>query len=155
MLTGKSVICLPTGLHSPDRLDPRVLLPDWTVGEIDALLHTGLFDDVVYTSVRFRHREIRELLSAEWANVLLGQPGGRARVEDLFFRDSYGEEIIVPRTRPILTWLILLDDGVRDRALALAPEIASEGGDPSRLPLEVRRAMLRDLVEGIAKEREE
>lgn len=155
MLTGKAVICLPDGIHSPDRIDPRVLLPGWSEGEIDALLRTGLFDDVVYTSVRFRHREIRELLSAEWANDLLGKPHGRARVEHLFFRNSYGEEIIVPRTRPTLTWLILLDDAVRNKALALAPEIASEGGDPSRLPLQVRRAMLRDIVNGIAKEREE
>lgn len=99
MLTGKSVICLPDGVHSPDRLDPRVLLPDWSASEIDALLRTGLFDDIVYTSVRFRHREIRELLSAEWANGLLRQPDGRGRVEHLFFRDSYGEKIIVPRTR--------------------------------------------------------
>ncbi|WP_157043721.1 hypothetical protein [Nitrobacter hamburgensis] len=155
MLTGKSVICLPDGVHSPDRLDPRVLLPDWSASEIDVLLRTGLFDDIVYTSVRFRHREIRELLSAEWANDLLRQPDGRGRVEQLFFRNSYDEEIIVPRTRPTLTWLILLDDAVRDKALALAPEIASEGGDPSRLPLDVRRTMLRNIVEGIAKEREE
>lgn len=155
MLTGKAVICLSDGVHSPDRIDPRVLLPDWNDAEIDALLRTGLFDDVVYTSVRFRHREIRELLSAEWANNLLGKPGGRMRVEHLFFRESYGEEIIVPRTRPTLTWLILLDDAMRDKALTLAPEIASEGGDPSRLPLEVRRSMLRDIVERIAKEREE
>ena len=60
----------------------------------------------------------------------------------------------MPRMRPTLTWLILLDDAVRDKALALAPEIASEGGDPSRLPLEARRAMLRDIVENLAKERE-
>jgi hypothetical protein len=155
MLTGKAIICMPNGTHSPDRLDPRVLLPGWSELEIDALLRTGLFDDIVYTSVRFRHREIRELLSAEWANELLRQPKGRARVESLFFRNSYGDEIIVPRTRPILTWLILLDDAVRDKALALAPEIASEGGDPSQLPLEVRRTMLHDIVERIAKEREE
>ena len=150
MMTGKAVICLPEGVHSPDRINPRVLLADWNDGEIDALLRTGLFDDVVYTSVRFRHREIRELLSAEWANDLLNTPGDRPRVEDLFFRKSYGEEVIVPRTRPTLTWLILLDDAVRDKALALAPEIASEGGDPSRLPLRVRQTMLRDITERIA-----
>lgn len=155
MLTGKAVICLPDGVHSPDRVDPRVLLPDWSNAEIGALLRTGLFDDIVYTSVRFRHREIRELLSAEWAKDLLDRTDGRKQVEHLFFRDSYGEEIIVPRTRPALAWLILLDDKVRDKALALAPEIASEGGDPSRLPLNVRQAMLRDIVEKIAKEREE
>ena len=150
MLTGKTVVCLPDGIHNADRIDPRVLLPNWSDGEIGTLLRTGLFDDIVYTSVRFRHREIRELLSAEWANDLLNKPGMRPQVEHLFFRDSYGEEVVVPRTRPTLTWLILLDDAVREKALALAPEIASEGGDPSRLPLEVRQTMLRDIVDRIA-----
>ena len=96
MMTGKAVICLPQGVHSADRIDPRVLLANWTDDEIAALLRTGLFDDVVYTSVRFRHREIRELLSAEWASDLLNKPGDRRRVEHLFFRKSYGEEVIVP-----------------------------------------------------------
>jgi hypothetical protein len=150
MLTGKAVMCLPDGFHSEDRIDPHKLLPVWSNSEINALLRTGLFDDIVYTSVRFRHREIRELLSAEWASDLLKKPGARQCVEHLFFRESYGEEVIVPRTRPTLTWLILLDDAVRDKALALAPEIASEGGDPSRLPLNVRQTMLRDIVERIA-----
>lgn len=150
MMTGKAIINLPDGIHTADRIDPHTLLTGWSNAEIDALLHTGLFDDVVYTSVRFRHREIRELLSAEWANHLLNQPGARAQVEDLFFRESYGEQIIVPRTRPTLAWLILLDEAVRDRALALAPEIASEGGDPSRLPLAIRQGVLRDIVDRIA-----
>ena len=132
-----------------------MLLPGWSAEEIDTVLRTGLFDDIVYSSVRFRHREIREMLSAEWLNMLLGNPGARAQVEDLFFRESYGEQIIVPRTRPTLTWLILLDDEVRGKALALAPEIATEGGDPSQLPFEVRRAMLHGIVERIAKEGEE
>ena len=154
MLTGKAIVCLPNGVHSPDRIDPRELLPDWTGPELDALLRTGIFDDVVYTSVRFRHREIRELLSAEWAHHLLVQSGGRAPIENLFFRESYGEQVIVPRMRPTLVWLILLDEDVRDRALALAPEIASEGGDPSRLPIDVRRTMLADIVERIATGRE-
>lgn len=153
-MTGKTVIGLPAGVHTADRIDPRTLLTGWADAEIDSLLRTGLFDDVVYTSVRFRHREIRELLSAEWANDLLKQSGARARVEDLFFRDSYGEQVIVPRTRPILPWLILFDEAVRDKALTLAPEIASEGGDPSRLPLTVRQAMLHDIVNRIAIGRE-
>jgi hypothetical protein len=153
-MTGKTVIGLPVGVHTADRIDPRALLTGWADAEINTLLRTGLFDDMVYTSVRFRHREIRELLSAEWANDLLNQPGARARVEDLFFRESYGQQVIVPRTRPILAWLILFDEAVRDKALALAPEIASEGGDPSRLPLTIRQGMLRDIVNRIAIGRE-
>jgi hypothetical protein len=152
MLTGKSLICLPTGVHSPDRIDPRTLLPDWSEDDIDRLLQTGVFDDVVYTCVRFRHREIRELLSAEWAHDQLSRPGARGQVEDLFFRERYGEQVIVPRTRSTLAWLILLDDHVRQTALNLEPELASEGGDPSQLPADVRRKMLADIVARIAAE---
>jgi hypothetical protein len=150
MLTGKAIICLPDGVHSPDRIDPCKLLTNWNDTEINVLLRTGIFDDIVYTSVRFRHREIRELLAAEWVNDLLVNPERRASVEHLFFRESYGEQVIVPRTRPILTWLILLDEQIRNRALALAPEIASEGGDPSHLPLNLRQTMLANIVERIA-----
>jgi len=63
MLTGKSIIGLPDGAHTPDRIDPRVLLPDWSDAELDTPVRTGVFDDIVYASVRFRHREIREMLS--------------------------------------------------------------------------------------------
>jgi hypothetical protein len=151
-LTGKSTISLPGGVLGGDRIDSAAVLPEWTDAERDALLRSGVFDDIVYASVRFRHREIRELLTAEWANVLLALPGARAKVEGLFFRTSYGEEVLVPRLRPVLAWLLLFDAGVRDRALALEPEIASEGGDPSELPLDVRRDMLTGIVERIAAE---
>lgn len=153
-LTGKNLICLPGGAMSADRLDPAQILPGWSDAELDALLRSGIFDDIVYTSVRFRHREIRELLTAEWAADLMSREGARSDVEALFFRTSYGEEVIVPRLRPTLAWLILLDDGARDKALAIEPEIASEGGDPSQLPLPIRQAMLADIVERIAADRE-
>jgi hypothetical protein len=149
-LTGKSVICVPGGIVSPDRMDPVAVLPDWSTEEITALLKTGVFDDVVYGSVRFRHREIRELLTAEWAASIAEQPDGRKRVKDLFFRVSYGEEVIVPRLRPTLAWLILFDEQIRDRAMAINSEIATEGGDPSRLPLNIRCTMLADIVRRIA-----
>lgn len=153
-LTGQATISLPEGVVHPDRIDPRQLLPDWGEAEIDALLRSGIFDDVVYSSVRFRHREIRELLSAEWFFELANQPGGRPYVESLFIRESYQELVIVPRTRPILPWLILLDEGIRDRVIAIAPEVASEGGDPSRLPLEIRQILLAQITERIATQRD-
>lgn len=108
--------------------------------------------NVVYSSVRFRHREMRELLTAQWANDLLALTGGRAKIEGLFFRTLYGEQVLVPRLRPILPWLLLMDDRIRDQALALEPQVAAEGGDPSRLPLNVRRALLADIVRRIASE---
>lgn len=153
-MTGKTVICCPDGTPSLDRIDPREVLPGWLDEELDAVLRLGVFDDIVYGSVRFRHREIRELLTAEWAKELVDRPGRREAVENLFFRSLYGEAVIVPRLRPTLAWLILLDEPIRERALALDAEIATEGGDPSQLPLPVRRTILRDIVERIADEQE-
>ena len=151
-LTGRSIVSLPDDPNKADRVDPAVVLPDWSEAELNALLRTGVFDDIVYASVRFRHREIRELLTAEWAEKLLDRPGARPEVEGLFFRNQYGEEVLVPRLRPTLCWLLLLDDGVRDRALALEPNLASEGGDPSQLPLAARREMLAGIVAQIAED---
>ena len=151
-MTGRGVIQLPGGTGGSDRIDPAVVLPDWSDAERGALLRSGVFDDIVYASVRFRHREIRELLAAEWAHALLATPGGRERVEALFFRNQYGEQVLVPRLRPVLAWLLLFDAGIRDRALAIEPEIASEGGDPSELPLDVRQRMLASIVARIAAE---
>ncbi|MCM2453438.1 NACHT domain-containing protein [Agrobacterium vitis] len=153
-LTAKNVIKLANGPSSPDRVDPKLVLPDWSDDEIDALLKTGVFDDIVYGSVRFRHREIRELLTADWAAANIERPGGRQKIEPLFFRISYDQEIIVPRLRPTLAWLILFDEQIRDHALAIAPEVATEGGDPSRLPTSIRRTMLGDIVRRIAAEDE-
>lgn len=149
-LTGRSIVSLPDDPNKADRVDPAAVLPKWSQPELGALLRSGIFDDIVYASVRFRHREIRELLTAEWAQQLLVRPGARPEVENLFFRNQYGEEVIVPRLRPTLCWLLLLDEGVRDRALALEPDIASEGGDPSQLPFAVRREMLAGIVAQIA-----
>ena len=81
---------------------------------------------------------------------MLDRPGARPKVEALFFRTQYGEQVIVPRLRPTLCWLLVLDEGVRDRALTLEPDIASEGGDPSQLPLAVRQQMLAGIVAQIA-----
>ncbi len=151
-MTGRTVISLPGSASSLERIEPSEVLPGWSYDEVDALLRTGVFDDVVYSSVRFRHREMRELLTAQWANDLLALTGGRAKIEGLFFRTLYGEQVLVPRLRPILPWLLLMDDGIRDQALALEPQVATEGGDPSRLPLNVRRALLADIVRRIASE---
>jgi hypothetical protein len=48
-----------------------------------------------------------------------------------------------------LPWLILLDDGIRPKALQIQPEIAVEGGDPSKLPLFERQKILNDIVRRI------
>jgi hypothetical protein len=151
-MTGRPRLSLSETSPAGDRLDPSIILPDWSAEDRDALLRTGIFDDVVFGTVRFRHRDMRELLAAEFFRDAITERGGRDWIEPLFFRNSYGEAVIVPRLRPVLTWLLLLDDPIRTRALALEPEIATEGGDPSRLPLDDRRTILTGIVERIARD---
>jgi len=147
-LTGEANIAMPGSAGGG--IDPAIVLDDWSRPQILALLERGVFSDAIYSMVRFRHRESRELLAAQWLAEALRDPARRGKIEDLLFRELYGETVIVPRTRPLLPWLILFNEGVRSRALALEPEIIVEGGDPARLPFEVRRAILRELVERIA-----
>jgi len=130
-------------------LDTAALLPDWTESEVDALLRCGIFSDPIYGAVRFRHRETRELLAAQHLSTMLESPARRAEVEDLIFRRIYGVTVIPPRMRPLLPWLILYDPMIRVKTLALSPELATEGGDASQLPLGVRRDILRDIVRRI------
>ena len=145
-LTSESNIRLPGS--SEGGLDAATLLDDWSAPEVGELLGRGAFNDPVYSMVRFRHRETRELLAAQHLAAAL--PAARAEVEGLIFKDIYDEAVIVPRLRSLLPWLILFDEQIRTRALALDPSIGFEGGDPARLPYDVRRDMLHDIVQRIA-----
>lgn len=153
VLTGEVGILVPGGDPHRSGLDAFKLLDGWgSVEEINTLLERAIFNDVLYGSVRFRHREVRELLAAEWFARQLNEGDTRSSVEELIIRRQYGEEIIAPRLRPILPWLILEDPGIRSRVLAVKPEIAVEGGDPAVLPLSERRKLLEDIVHRILTE---
>jgi len=152
VLTGEPGLRVPDSEHSEQGLDAEALLSDWDSRDVRALLERGLFSDVLFGMVRFRHRNVRELLTAEWLAKHLEGGNARHNVETLIFREQYGERTIAPRLRPILPWLILLDESVRRKAIAIAPEVVVEGGDPARLPLAERRAILEDIVDRIARD---
>lgn len=148
ILTGVPSIRLP-GSSTTAALDAEALLPTWEKPEIKALLTTDIFGDPIYGEVRFRHREVRELLAAEWAACLFGRVGGRRQFDLLLYRSQYGEEILPPRLRPLLPWLILFDNATRDRVLATNPEVAVEGGDAALLPLAARQKLLATLIDHV------
>lgn len=151
ILTGEPGIRVPDSPDSEDGIDAvTVLGDDWARHDVQALLERGLFDDALYGAVRFRHREVRELLAAEWIHHQLRNGSSRHVAESLFFRVQYGHSVITPRLRPVLHWLILLDEEFRCKALAISPEIAVEGGDAAHLPLSERQAILHDIVQRIA-----
>ena len=97
-----------------------------------------------FTTARF------EFLAAEWLAGLLERSASRRAVEALLFRVQYGIEVIVPTMRPVLPWLAILDERIRERILRVAPETLFEGGDPSALPLATRKAILAEVCKELA-----
>lgn len=146
-LTGIQTIRVPDGSYNGLGLNIRQVLPAWDDKDQLTLLSRPIFDEAIYGTVRFHHRSVREYLTAEWFAELLARQTSRHAIEGLFFREQYGMEIVVPALRPVLPWLSLLDGKICDRVRKIAPEIFFEGGDPARLPLDIRRHVLFEVCE--------
>lgn len=142
-------IQVPDGQDGLGGIAVDKVLPDWSPTERKALLERPIFDAAVYGSVRFHHRTVREYLMAEWLREMLLHPASRRAIEDMFFKTQYGVEVIVPVMRPILPWVALYDDRIRERVRRIAPEVLFEGGDPAALPLPTRRQILSEVVQDL------
>ncbi len=118
------------------------ILTNWNAAQIRALLQRPIFDEATYGTVRFHHRSVREYLTAKWLHRLLAKVKSRRVIETLFFKERYARKVLVPSMRPILAWLILLDEHIREKTAKIAPEVFIQGGDPSALPTDVRKNML-------------
>lgn len=149
-LTKDPTIRIPDGADNLKGIPVQAILANWDEREQSIILSRPIFDEAIYGTVRFHHRSVREYLAAEWFSELLKREASRRTIEGLFFRNQYGLEIIVPSLRPVLPWLIIFDERIRERVCKIAPDIIFEGGDPSQLPLEVRRKILREICEKIA-----
>ena len=126
------------------------VLKDWAEPSLAALLLRPIFDQPIYEAVRFHHRSVREYLAAEWLAGLLARQTSRRAIEALIFREAFGMEVVAPAMRPILPWLAILDEKIRDRLRKVAPEVLLEGGDPSSLPRELRSSILATVCAQIA-----
>lgn len=150
-LARSSGIRVPDGPDHASGLDAYAALHDWgDKKDYAILLERPIFDAAIYGVVRFHHRTVREYLCAEWLAELLQRNTSRLKIEDLCFKEIYGEKVVVPSLRPVLPWLAILDEGIRMRVCKIAPEIFFEGGDPGQLALEVRRNILSKVCAQIA-----
>jgi hypothetical protein len=149
-LSQEPTIRVPDGADNSKGIPIADILPDWNDRERAILLSRPIFDEAIYGTVRFHHRSVREYLTAEWLNELLKRETSRRKIEALFFRNQYGLDVVVPTMRPVLPWLAILDDKIRKRIGQVAPEVLLEGGDSSKLPLETRRHILRQVCDQIA-----
>lgn len=146
-LAQNPTIRVPDGAENSKGIAIQSVLPDWDEKDQSTLLSRPIFDEAIYGAVRFHHRSVREYLAAEWFAELLKRETSRRTIEGLFFRNQYGLDIVAPTLRPILPWLAILDEKIRKRVRKVAPEIIFEGGDPTQLPLDVRRYILREVCE--------
>ena len=140
----------PDYVIKAEAMDVQGILTTWNHLQIQALLQRPIFDEAIYGTVRFHHRSVCEYLTAKWLHRLLLQGKPRHKIETLFFKDRYGRMVLVPSMRPILAWLILFDDRIRDKTAELAPEVFIQGGDPASLPTDIRKNMLRTFCETYA-----
>jgi len=150
LLTNQQIIQIPDGAKISQGLKLDTLLTDWADSEISTLLQRPLFAQDIYGAVRFHHRSVKEYLAAQWFLKLLSQEVSRRRVEELFFRDQYDLEVIVPSMRPLLPWIAMADHRILGRICAVAPEIVFEGGDPVQLPADVRSRILEQVCSQLA-----
>uniref|UniRef100_UPI001C1F3B40 hypothetical protein n=1 Tax=Marinobacterium profundum TaxID=1714300 RepID=UPI001C1F3B40 len=97
VLSGQAGLNVPDAAPMKLGIEAESVLADWDPRDVRALLERGVFNDIIYGAVRFRHRDVRELLAAEWFDSLLKTGNSRHSVEALFFREQYGEKVIAPR----------------------------------------------------------
>ena len=125
------------------------LPPDWRAEEVRALFNHAIFDGASYGHIRFHHRRISEFLAAQWFEKLLAHGCPVVELENLLFDTRSNERILRPSLAPLAAWLC----GGAERwnltvcrwVLEAAPESLLRYGDPTRLPIDDRRALLRAL----------
>jgi|CXWL01.1.fsa_nt_gi hypothetical protein len=150
VLCRESTIQVPDGSHNNKGIAVQSVLSDWNDRDQRTLLSRPIFDEAIYGTIRFHHRSVREFLAAEWLAGLLERSASRRAVEALLFRIQYGIEVIVPTMRPVLPWLAIRDERIRERILRVAPEALFEGGDPSAMPLATRKTILAEVCKELA-----
>lgn len=138
-------ILVPDAIPVTEGIDAEQILANWSTHEIQSLLQRPLFEEQTYGTVRFYHRSVREYLTAEWLNAFLKNDKSRRDIEAIFFRNQHGLDVIVPTSRPVLSWMVLLDDAIREKTQKIAPEVFVKNGDVSRLPLAKRKALLSQM----------
>jgi hypothetical protein len=150
-LQKKTTIILPdrpvdTDLRAAS-IEPKESLPEWSSNKIQTLLDRPIFDEAIYGTVRFHHREVREYLMAKWLKRLIDEGKSRRAMEGLLFAKRYGQDVVIPSMRPVVAWLALWDERIRNYLRTIAPEVLIENGDPSVLPVEFRKTLLIGFAE--------
>ncbi|MBU2970015.1 hypothetical protein KO527_11700 [Pseudoalteromonas sp. C2R02] len=145
----KSKISVPDAKVNHEILNVHQVLPDWTNDEITTLLNRAVFEPSAYGTVSFSNRLLREYLTAQWVSIKYASKGSDDKLRSLFYSTTYGIEVPVQTLKPILSWYALMNDSFAEVVANISPEVFIEEGDPSKLPIEQRQALLMKFCEMI------
>jgi hypothetical protein len=96
---------------------------------------------------------MRPWFAAIWRQGGCSVCGKKPVAGELFerlFATSYGTELIKPSMQETAAWLAIWDEDVGREVARRAPFLLLTAGDPARLPMIVREAVLTDVIEQIA-----
>ncbi|MEB5477565.1 NACHT domain-containing protein [Acinetobacter pollinis] len=130
-------------------LSAKLLMPNLNLDQHQEILSCAIFDDVLYNTVRFRHREIREYLAALWFKDRLEV--NRRDIKNQLFKiiTSNQEKVIPPVYSSFLPWLAILDTEICEKLIQYRPELFLENGDGARLFLDSKKSIIYNIVERI------
>ena len=128
------------------QLDVTDILSDWTEETQQDLLRRGIFDYSGIDTVRFHHRATQEFLAAKHLNelILKGLPIREAM--QLLFRETFGEQVVIPSMEPVATWLALGNDDVLTEIKKRKPQLLFQQGLPASMTSAQRRDILCHFV---------
>jgi hypothetical protein len=145
----KSKISVPDAKVNHEILNIHQVLPDWTNDEITTLLNRAVFEPSAYGTVSFSNRLLREYLTAQWVSIKYASKGSDDKLRSLFYSTTYGIEVPIQTLKPILSWYALMNDSFAEVVANISPEVFIEEGDPSKLPIKQRQALLVKFCEMI------
>ncbi len=135
------------GITNQEAMDPSAVLPDFSGSETTRLLNRAIFDPATFGAVRLHHRDVQELLCAQWLLHRLADGCPVRRVWELLTNERSGKIRIRPALRPVAAWVAQLEPRIFRRVLDLEPQLLLEGGDPELIPIEERKQVLRKFAE--------
>lgn len=120
----------PQRSGTDDMLQAQDVLNDWNSAELRVLLSTTIFQELGFGRVGFHHRVLREYLAAYWVDRKIHKGVPLNRIRPLFIGQPFGESVLIPVRRAVLSWLAALNVQARDWVVSRFPELLLNDGDP-------------------------
>lgn len=132
---------------SATALDPRDILVDLSAPHQRELLQLALFDEATYGRVRIHHRSVREFMAAKWLSTLVECGLSSTYLDEVLFQQMDGSLVVPRHLAPVVSWLCLWHEPLREKVIREMPSLLLAHGDPERIRPSDRTRALRSFSE--------